>query len=196
MAKTLFTEGNPAQGISGTRVVAAWLNKMFGTDGHRHDGLDEDGQAPDISHVGEILMFAGASIPSAWLLCDGAAVSRTTYAALFAVIGATFGNGNGSTTFNLPGLRGRSPIGTGQGSGLSNRNLGDSAGEEDHTLTEAEMPAHTHGWSSLGTGIDTGSGWPYGAQGGTVGINLSKTGGGRAHNNMQPFLAVNFAIKY
>ena len=64
--------------------------------------------------TGEVRMFAGPSAPSGWLTCDGSAVSRATYAALFAVIGTTFGSGNGSTTFNLPDLRGRLPIGAGQ----------------------------------------------------------------------------------
>jgi microcystin-dependent protein len=71
--------------------------------------------------VGSVSMFAGSSAPTGWLLCNGAAVSRTTFSALFAIIGTTYGAGNGSTTFNVPDMRGRAAIGVGQGSGLTDR---------------------------------------------------------------------------
>lgn len=93
---------------------------------------------------GTVLPYAGSSAPSGWLLCDGSAVSRTTYARLFAVIGTTFGAGDGSTTFNLPDTRGRSVLGAGSGTGLTSRALGATGGAETHTLTEDEMPSHTH----------------------------------------------------
>jgi microcystin-dependent protein len=79
-----------------------------------------------------------------WLLCDGRAVSRTTYARLFAKIGTTHGAGDGASTFNLPDARGRSLIGAGQGSGLTARTLGAKGGVEVHAITEAEMPWHGH----------------------------------------------------
>lgn len=75
------------------------------------------------SPTGAVIGFAGSSAPSGWLLCDGSAVSRTTYADLFTAIGTSYGVGDGSTTFNLPDLRGRVPVGVGQGSGLTNRAL-------------------------------------------------------------------------
>lgn len=94
--------------------------------------------------AGTMILFGGTSTPSGWFWCDGSAYSRTTYAALFAAIGTTWGVGDGSTTFNVPDLRGRAPIGVGQGSGLTNRTLGSKIGEESHALTLAENGPHTH----------------------------------------------------
>lgn len=94
--------------------------------------------------AGTVQMFAGSVTPTGWLLCDGSAVSRTTFAALFAAIGTNYGIGDGSTTFSLPDGRGRTPIGAGQGTGLTNRALGARVGEEAHQLTIAELAAHTH----------------------------------------------------
>lgn len=98
-----------------------------------------DGNYLGQAMAGIIQMFAGATPPSGWLVCDGSAVSRTTYATLFAAIGTTWGTGDGSTTFNLPDLRGRTPIGAGTGTGLTARTLGThDIGAETHTLTAAE----------------------------------------------------------
>lgn len=94
--------------------------------------------------AGTMILFGGTSTPSGWFWCDGSAYSRTTYAALFAAIGTTWGVGDGSTTFNVPDLRGRAPIGVGQGSGLTNRTLGAKLGEENHANTLAENGPHTH----------------------------------------------------
>src|SRR5207302_11385946 len=93
---------------------------------------------------GGVFLWSTSTAPTGFLLCDGSAVSRTTYTALFAVIGTTYGSGDGSTTFNVPDLRGRVAVGAGQGTGLTNRVLGAMSGEENHVLTIAEMPAHTH----------------------------------------------------
>ena len=97
---------------------------------------------------GIIKMYAGALPPNGWLFCDGSAVSRTTYAALFAVIGTAYGSGDGSTTFNLPDLRGRVPVGTGTGtaSDATSHALGQTSGAETHTLTSGQsgVPAHKH----------------------------------------------------
>lgn len=94
--------------------------------------------------AGTVLDFAGSSAPSGYLSCDGSAISRTTYARLFEAIGTTWGTGDGSTTFNLPDLRGRTSIGSGAGSGLTARTLAGTGGEEAHILTTPEMPSHTH----------------------------------------------------
>ncbi len=94
--------------------------------------------------IGDMIWSCRGAVPSGFLACDGAAVSRATYADLFAVIGTTHGAGDGVTTFNLPDARGRSAVGTGQGSGLTNRALGATGGAESHTLTEAQMPMHGH----------------------------------------------------
>lgn len=149
--------------------------------------------------VAAVKMFAGAIAPNGYLLCDGAAVSRSTYAALFAVVGTTYGVGDGSTTFNVPNFKGRSPVGVGQGNtaqggGLgTDRVLGAAAGAETHTLVVNEMPAHTHS-HTIGNSA-AGSTSVVGAN--NIGnLNTSSAGGGLAHNNMGPVLAVNFVIKY
>lgn len=148
---------------------------------------------------GVVLPYAGSSAPAGWLLCDGSAVSRTTYADLFSVIGTTFGAGDGSTTFNLPDPRGRGVIGAGQGSGLTNRALGATGGAETHTLAESEIPSHTHTATLKDAGSAANGAFGRLSGGGGThnnGATTNATGGGGAHNNMQPFLALNLIIKY
>jgi microcystin-dependent protein len=96
--------------------------------------------------AGVVEMYAGSTIPNGWLLCDGRStgISRTTYADLFAAIGTTYGSGDGSTTFNLPDMRSRMPIGVGTGTGLTNRTLGGSSGVETRTIAESNLPTHSH----------------------------------------------------
>lgn len=158
--------------------------------------------------AGTIAPFAGVAAPEFWLLADGAARSRTTYARLFAVVGTAFGSGDGSTTFNVPDLRGRVPVGLDNlgGSdagrlGVAN-SLGGTGGAETHTLTEAQMPSHTHPPASGYEGFwqaDTAAGNVI--QGGPTyqannGVGATgATGGGGAHNNMQPYLLIGWIIK-
>ena len=92
---------------------------------------------------GVINMWATTTAPTGWLICDGAAVSRTTYAALFAVISTTYGVGNGSTTFNLPSLKGKVPVGLNSADAAFDT-MGLSGGAKTHTLDTSEMPVHTH----------------------------------------------------
>ena len=92
-------------------------------------------------------MWGGTAAPNAsWLLCNGAAISRTTYADLFTAIGTTYGTGDGSTTFNLPNLEGRVVVGYNPvaDTGISQRNMAATGGTETHTLTTSELPSHTH----------------------------------------------------
>jgi hypothetical protein len=90
-------------------------------------------------------MYAGSTAPNSdWLICDGSAVSRTTYAALYAVIGTTFGTGDNSTTFNIPDMRSRMPIGVGTGTGLSARTLAQTNGAESQTIASSNLPTHSH----------------------------------------------------
>lgn len=108
---------------------------------------DTGGQGSSVTDKfipGMLTMWGGATVPLGFLLCDGTAVNRLTYATLFAVIGTSFGAGDGSTTFNVPDLRSRSPIGFGQGTGLSNYAMGASGGEESHVLTANENGVHSH----------------------------------------------------
>ena len=94
--------------------------------------------------TGVMTMFAGSSAPVGWVMCDGSAISRSTYSALFTVIGTTWGAGDGSTTFNVPDMRCRSPIGAGTKSGLTTRALATNYGVDDSALTGAHVPVHIH----------------------------------------------------
>jgi len=99
---------------------------------------------------GSIQMFAGSTAPNGWLVCDGSTVSRSYYSDLFKVIGTTYGAGNSNTTFTLPDMRGRCPIGVGTGPSLTARTLGSNVGAETATLAETNLPSHTH-TASVGT---------------------------------------------
>lgn len=99
--------------------------------------------ATGVGPTGSITMFAGASAPTGHLLCDGSAVSRTTYSTLFGVIGTAYGVGDNSTTFNLPNLKGKVPVGR-DSADTAFDVLGETGGAKTHTLLAAEMPAHTH----------------------------------------------------
>lgn len=96
--------------------------------------------------VGGIISYAGSTAPNGWLMCDGSAISRTTYEELFSTIGTTYGSGDGSTTFNIPDLKGRTIVGVGESSatGHTAHTLGQSEGEETHTLDINEIPSHNH----------------------------------------------------
>lgn len=152
------------------------------------------------STPGIIAMYGGAVAPTGWLLCDGSTVNRVTYAALFSAVGTAFGAGDGSTTFKLPDLRGRSPLGVGTGSGLTARTMGASGGEETHVLTDAEMPVHDHG-----TGVLEGDFMVFTDNPKTIaaGTDIAHTttpltapaGSDTAHNTMHPYQVVNYIIK-
>jgi microcystin-dependent protein len=148
-----------------------------------------------VSPIGKIDMFGMTSLPSGWLLCDGTAVSRTTYAALFAIIGTVWGAGNGTTTFNLPRLSGRSPVATGTSNAVDATavSIAQEKGAETHTLDIAEIPAHTHDQTIYGNLAGTAGANPIWANTGSAAT--SSAGGGGAHNNLPPIIGVVFAIK-
>ncbi len=137
--------------------------------------------------------------PAGYLLEDGSAVSRTTYADLFAAIGTTYGAGDGSTTFNLPDSRGRVTVNLSSADAEFNT-IGEKYGEKTHTMSLAELPAHSHEQyvtaNSGGTAVRND--YSADAAGGLYpqGINTSSTGGGAARNNIQPSIVKEFAIKY
>lgn len=151
--------------------------------------------------TGAVVPFAGSSTPTGWLGCYGQAVSRTTYSALFAIISTTYGVGDGSTTFNLPDLRGRvvaalDNLGGSSANRITDTDadaLGGVHGAETHTLTVDEIPAHTHGGvlRSDGATLDAND---SGLQNQSTGAT-DTAGGGGAHNNVQPTMFMSYIIK-
>ena len=146
--------------------------------------------------TGSVLPFAGAVAPQSYLLCDGSEVSKETYAGLFALIGDTYGQASEETVFKLPDMRGRVPVGAGQGDSLTDRVLGASDGSEAHQLSIDEMPSHDHEINLNEHLANSASGNQPTAVNPTSGLMKSyMTGGDQPHNNMQPFLVVNYIIK-
>ena len=172
--------------------------------------------------VGSMQAFAGSSAPTGWLLCNGTTASRTTYSNLYSVIGTTYGVGDGSTTFGLPDMRGRVPMGAGTGNQLNAsgsgvitggtamtaRTAGAFGGEETHLLTSAEMPSHTHTqnahshllYSGPAGGVHAyisqngNNGALYGPTESVTATNQNTGGGGR-HAVVTPFVVLNYIIK-
>lgn len=149
--------------------------------------------------IGEISWFAGNFAPRGWAFCDGQLLPISSNTALFSLLGTTYG-GDGKTTFALPDMRGRVAIHRGQGPGLSNRSLGEKSGDESTTLTVNQMPAHTHALHASNSAATSAS--PSGAVPANTGrannydsavntdmnpSSIAATGGGQAHNNMQPY---------
>ncbi len=157
--------------------------------------------------IAEIRIFAGNFAPRSWAFCNGQLLPVSQNTALFSLIGTTYG-GDGRTTTALPNLEGRAPMHPGRGPGLTSRRLGQRGGVETVTLSEAQMPNHTH--TLMGSGEDGNSQNPGGNHFG-AGTNMYHTpngvslvpaatqtlpssGGSQAHNNLQPFLVMNFII--
>ena len=175
-------------------------------DAGRVPKLEADGRLHSDFAIpaGVYFPFAGASgdIPAGFLLCDGSAVSRTTYADLFAAIGTLWGSGNGTTTFNVPNLKGRIPVGY-DASQTEFDTVGELGGEKTHLLTSAEsgVPAHPHPLQLRGDG-DAGSG-AYNAESNDSSLSSAYNTGNntpqdasQAHNNLQPFGVSHYIIKY
>ena len=154
-------------------------------------------------YIAEIRIMGFNFAPRGYAQCDGQLLPISQYSALFSLLGTTYG-GDGRTTFALPDLRGRCPIHMGTGPGLSPRSIGGKAGVEMTQLTVNEMPSHTHQLraSNLVPNEESpeenypaaSSLNPYTGASPTQSSNTIQNTGGQAHNNMQPYLAVNFII--
>jgi microcystin-dependent protein len=160
--------------------------------------------------VAEIRIFTGNFAPNGWAMCDGQILPISQNTALFSLLG-TFYGGDGKSNFALPNLQGRAPIQTGQGAGLSQYDLGESGGAAAVTLLQTEIPSHVHtaGCQSNpgGQAAPTGNVWSglagrtppplYTTAAPNTNMNpgaLAVTGGNLPHNNMSPFLVLNFII--
>ena len=166
--------------------------------------------------VAEIRMFACNFAPTGWAMCNGQLMPIAQNTALFSLIG-TFYGGNGTSTFALPNLQGSVAIGQGQGPGLTPRNIGEQAGTEAVALLQAEMPSHAHGFNAMTVAANATTSnanmLSKGLKGGLQASNIAKmysagaanttlnpatamapNGGGLPHNNMMPYLVVNFCI--
>lgn len=163
--------------------------------------------------IAEIRLFGFNFAPLDWAFCQGQIMTISQNTALFSLLGTTYG-GNGTTTFGLPNLQGRVPMGQGNGSGLSPRSLGQTTGTESVTLSSTQLPGHSHtlmaqnasastaapGSASLAKGSKGGSRpGPLNTYVATSNATmapevLSTVGGGQAHENRQPYLVLNFSI--
>jgi len=158
--------------------------------------------------IGQIIIVGFSFPPRGYALCNGQILSIAQNTALFSLLGTTYG-GNGQTTFALPNLQSRVPIHFGQGPGLSSYSLGQQAGEENHTLISNEMPQHNHVLNCHSEDGNQGNPNPHllATAGGTpppysnqaadaqmAGNSIGLAGGSQPHNNIQPYLALNFCI--
>jgi len=158
--------------------------------------------------IGSIVLFCGNFAPRGWATCDGQLLSIAQNTALFSILGTTFG-GDGRTTFALPDLRGRVPLHPGSGPGLSTYTLGQVGGAESVSLQVPQMPAHSHTVaapcsdgapgvpSPVGAVLANQDQTPFYAASGSAAMapaTSSPAGGGQAHENRQPLLAINFII--
>ncbi|MFD0588767.1 phage tail protein [Paenibacillus sp. GCM10027627] len=162
-------------------------------------------------YIGEIRMFAGNFAPKDWAICAGQLLPIQRYTALFSILGTMYG-GDGKSNFALPNLQGTAPMGQGQGLGLTPRYVGEQVGSSTVALQASEMPMHNHipnCSSNPGADIGDPSAVTWSATPGVLGPKpyttansnttmnpaaLTLTGGSAPHNNMQPYLGINYII--
>lgn len=160
----------------------------------------------DEPYLGEVRWFAGNFAPRGWALCDGQLLAISQHDALFSLLG-TFYGGDGRTTFGLPDMRGRAMMHSGNGSGLTPRNVGTKSGTETVTVNTSQLPSHTHTLGADSTGGDSvlpndrviskaGRLRVYGAAANSDmdTTSITTAGSGQGHNNMQPYIALNCII--
>lgn len=161
-------------------------------------------QSGNEPYLGEIISVPFGFAPKGWALCEGQLLAISQNTALFSLLGTTFG-GNGTSTFALPDLRGRTPIGAGQGPGLNNYDLGETGGEETVTLQVSQIPAHTHpvfASSNVASLANPGGNvWAaqsqlliYSSGNSTTMAPVGSTGGGQPHDNLSPYITINYII--
>lgn len=212
-APTGISNANQVQTASGD----LWFTNGSGVAVQITSGASTVAPATSNTPPGIVLPYAGSSAPAGYLLCDGTAVSRVTYSALFAVIGTAYGAGDTTTTFNLPNTSGRVPMGAGtytdSVSGSVTRTLAQQIGAEKHVLVLNELASHNHGGGSHSHSLHVnnidGTLGDYNASGArntgdtlateppidASGTIINTEGANVAHNNMQPSLGFNFIIK-
>jgi microcystin-dependent protein len=193
---------SPTTGQVYTYLGTSWIWNGTGWDVPRAGSLNLENLVPP----GTVTQFAGATAPTGYLLCQGQSLSTTTFGNLFNVIGYTYG-GSGSS-FLLPNLQNRVPVGKGPDAEFDA--LGETGGAKTHTLTTAEMPSHTHvqnahdhfgSWGQnfvASGGISVVAVLPGASANYTIGATTAtnqNTGGGGAHNNLQPYIVLNYIIK-
>jgi len=207
------TDTNQIKLQAPTSVTTTTTLTLPDGDGSASQYLQTDGSGTlswstiNIIPSGSIISYGGSSAPSGWLLCYGQAISRTTYADLFTAIGTTYGSGDGSTTFNLPDLRGRVVAGqddmggssanrlTNQSGGLNGDTLGATGGSETHTITTGQLPSgHYYLKTNTIARVDNYANFNYNPYVPNFTNNLT-AGGGSAHNNVQPTIILNYIIK-
>jgi microcystin-dependent protein len=201
---TTYGQGTtfPSSWDTGRLFWRSDLKRLYYNKGTSGTPLWEGADVP----VGTINMYAGgvADVPSGWLLCNGAAVSRTTYAQLFAVLDTEYGTGDGSSTFNVPDFVTTNKF---PRAATNDAGRGTTGGESTHTLSESEMPSHTHAISpnphshSSVAGTSGGAydaynpaSVPTGSTTGNTSLTNASTGSDAAHENKPPFLDVHFII--
>ena len=145
--------------------------------------LDDISPSYPSTSIGEYKIVAVSNANAGWVICQSQAVSRTTYSVLFGVIGTTFGAGDGSTTFNMPDASGRALVFAGQGTGLTNRDVGQLIGEESVTLTEAQLASHLHTINHDHGSFTSGSGGNSSNANGQYGLIRISDGGNNTLNS-------------
>jgi microcystin-dependent protein len=192
----------------GSSITIADTDGVVVNDGGTMKSVPASDFRTYIMPAGSVIPFAGSSAPTGFLLCDGSAISRSTYSDLFSAISTTYGSGDGSSTFNVPDLRGRVVAGqddmggssanrlTDQTGGLNGDTLGDTGGSETHTLTTAQIPSHSHTVAAQQQVVsDSTNRGGSGQLGAAATITTSSTGGGGSHNNVQPTIILNYIIR-